>query len=586
MQRTRTELKGFFKKHAIPTESNFADFIESTFNQSEDGFFKPPNDPLSVKAVGPEEGLIHFYREEQSANTLTWRILQKPTGVTNAGLSIHEAGGDSRLFIESDTGNVGIGTPTPTRALSINTAGGSEVEGIGLSHGGGETWGLGIMGADNSNPGAFTLEHFGADNKFGTKLLVDTAGNVGIGTTSPNRPLTIHGKAGTYMNVRGNNGTHELLMGADNGGGIVSVITNHDLQLRTGGNVTRMTIKANGKVGIGTPTPTGNLHVRGSRAEVHIQNTNGSNWAFLRIQGSGTNFWDIGQFANNDFLEFRPRGSSTNRLTIKQNGNFGIGTTAPATKLQINFVSGSAFTGTSAYGGLHLDQDGGNDRYVGITSSATSTGTQGGILIQGSSSYGTKLRFLTTDSYAQGMKHRMTIDHKGNVGINTTVPSTMLHINSAADASLTTHGCLILGSVTGTNLVLDNNEIIARFNGKASTLNLNPGSGQTRVTNFVQISSRAMKDGITALSTQEAMTLLQELDPVIFTFKTDPDKRRTIGFIAEEAPDLMVTADRKAMSYSSIVAMLSKVVRTQQGAITALREEVDQLKHQREGLHS
>ena len=583
MQRTRTELKGFFKKHAIPTESNFADFVESTFNQAEDGFFKPPNDPLSIKAVGPEEGLIHFYREEQNTNALTWRITQKPTGVTNPGLSIHEASGDSRLFIESGTGNIGIGTPTPTRALSINTPGGSGVEGIGLSHGGGESWGLGIMGADNSNPGAFTLEHFNADNQFQTRLLVDTAGNVGIGTSSPNRPITIHGAAGTYMNVRGNNGTHELLMGADNGGGIVSVMTNHDLQLRAGGNITRMTIKADGKVGIGTPTPGAYVHMRSSRAELRIENTNGSNWAFLRIQGSGTNFWDIGQFANNDFLEFRPRGSSTNRLVIKQNGSFGIGTTAPATKLQVNFVSGSSFTGTAAYGGLHLDQDGGSDRYVGITASATSTGTQGGILIQGSGSYGTKLRFLTTDSYAQGMKHRMTIDHKGNVGINTTAPSTMLHINSAADASLTAHGCLILGSVTGTNLVMDNNEIIARVNGRAATLHLNTGSGQTSVYNAVHVSSREIKEGITALSTQEATALLQDLDPVIFTFKTDPDKRRTVGFIAEEAPDLVATADGKAISYNSIVAMLSKVVRTQQGAITALREEVDQLKRQREG---
>ena len=60
-----------------------------------------------------------------------------------------------------------------------------------------------------------------------------------IGTSAPpNRALTVRGTAGTYLNVIANNGTHEILLGADNAGGIVSTITNHDLQLRAGGNVT------------------------------------------------------------------------------------------------------------------------------------------------------------------------------------------------------------------------------------------------------------------------------------------------------------------------------------------------------------
>jgi hypothetical protein len=44
------------------------------------------------------------------------------------------------------------------------------------------------------------------------------------------------------------------------------------------------------------------------------------------------------------------------------------------------------------------------------------------VLIQGSGSYGTKIHFLTTDSYAAGMKQRMVIDHLGNVGIGTATP--------------------------------------------------------------------------------------------------------------------------------------------------------------------
>lgn len=109
-------------------------------------------------------------------------------------------------------------------------------------------------------------------------------------------------------------------------------------------------------------------------------------------------------------------------------GNVGIGTTSPSTKMQVNFSSGTSLTGNAAYGGIHLDQDRGNGGFVGITTSATSSGTKGGILFQGSGSFGTKIHFLTTDSYRAGMKQRMIIDHKGNVGIGVMSPAAKLDI--------------------------------------------------------------------------------------------------------------------------------------------------------------
>jgi len=69
---------------------------------------------------------------------------------------------------------------------------------------------------------------------------------------------------------------------------------------------------------------------------------------------------------------------------------------------------------TGAYAGFHFNQHP-PDRVVGITSAGTSTGTQGGVLIQGSGAYGTKIRFMTTDTYATGMKLSMTLDHHGHL---------------------------------------------------------------------------------------------------------------------------------------------------------------------------
>ena len=61
-KRNRTTLKGYFQKGKIPTQDNFADLIDSMLSQEDDNvFIKLPDDPLSIRATGPDEGLINFY---------------------------------------------------------------------------------------------------------------------------------------------------------------------------------------------------------------------------------------------------------------------------------------------------------------------------------------------------------------------------------------------------------------------------------------------------------------------------------------------------------------------------------------------
>ena len=76
-----------------------------------------------------------------------------------------------------------------------------------------------------------------ADNT--PRIAIDDQGRVGINTTTPDRAVTVQGNAGTYLNIIANGGTHQVLIGADSNGGIVSTMTNHDLVFRSGVNTTR-----------------------------------------------------------------------------------------------------------------------------------------------------------------------------------------------------------------------------------------------------------------------------------------------------------------------------------------------------------
>lgn len=115
MKKSRSTLKEYFQKGKIPTESNFADLIDSMLNQEEDHVLKLPNDPLSIKAIGEDESLINFYSVKDEKNP-TWQIKQNPDN--KPGLSIHDASG-IRFFIQSGTGNVGIGTTEPEATLDV-----------------------------------------------------------------------------------------------------------------------------------------------------------------------------------------------------------------------------------------------------------------------------------------------------------------------------------------------------------------------------------------------------------------------------------------------------------------------------------
>jgi hypothetical protein len=93
---------------------------------------------------------------------------------------------------------------------------------------------------------------------------------------------------------------------------------------------------------------------------------------------------------------------------------------------------------------------------------------------------------------------------------------------------------------------------------------------------WINASSREAKQDIHDLDRDAAFDAFKALEPVTFAYKAKPAETR-VGFIAEDVPNLVATADRKGLSSMDIVAVLTKVVQEQQRTIEDLQTRLRNL---------
>lgn len=96
---------------------------------------------------------------------------------------------------------------------------------------------------------------------------------------------------------------------------------------------------------------------------------------------------------------------------------------------------------------------------------------------------------------------------------------------------------------------------------------------------WTDASSITLKENVRSLTPVEAVQTLAELRPVRYNYKADKSDEH-LGFIAEEVPELVATADRQGMSPMDVVALLTKVVQEQQESIRRLESRLDELEKQ------
>ena len=99
-------------------------------------------------------------------------------------------------------------------------------------------------------------------------------------------------------------------------------------------------------------------------------------------------------------------------------------------------------------------------------------------------------------------------------------------------------------------------------------------NGDMFATSYNTVSSRSLKQDIVELDSAVAGQALSELTPVEFVYNDDATRKRRIGFIAEDVPEILATPDRKAVPLMDTVALVTRVVKDHQQAIEIGQAEI------------
>ena len=189
------------------------------------------------------------------------------------------------------------------------------------------------------------------------------------------------------------------------------------------------------------------------------------------------------------------------------------------------------------------------------------------------------LEYTTADMTAT-TSQRQSLLVAGNVGIGTSAPEHKLHVNNGSiyiqttnDTGLTDQNYgLIVGTIAGQRLQIDQNEIGA-FNGTASaTLYLQVDMGKTEMRgecealSFNATSDVRHKENICDLD--RALEKICAIRGVNYTFKKDKDKNMHAGILAQEVADIIPEAicktddDKWSANYNTLIGYLIESVKT------------------------
>ena len=293
----------------------------------------------------------------------------------------------------ANTGNVGIGTTTPSQKLTI--FGGNALGQIRMGYSNDSSWSI---GRDNMVTGDFVF----VDGPSAERMRITHSGNVGVGTTNPNFKSTVYSATGNYFATA-------LQSGA-----------------------------------IGTPGNwVGQLYGFGASAGYNKGAT-----IFESIDGNGRGKFHI---ALNDSANSSDVTLADTRLTVLSGGNVGIGTTSPTTLLSLYSTSGAMAGGIRIQGNIAPDvsniwtQDI-YSKWLHTESAADAAAGYGRIDFETNAAY--NLTYPTRGGFSfktTGAGQFVTFTNTGNVGIGTTTPALKLVVSNGTGNVINSAGGQING---------------------------------------------------------------------------------------------------------------------------------------------
>ena len=362
----------------------------------------------------------------------------------------------------------------------------------------------------------------------------------------------------------------------------------------------RMRIDANGNVGIGTTAPTYLL-------QIDVPDTISDQGILIRNKDAAVNMVEMAHsvtgngaylFMRNDAgdanIQLRSYGNS-----VFNGGNVGIGTTTPSELLHIYKSSGFSMerietSGISSSGAqleLHTPDGAG---VIGVRNDGT---------FGASSNLGFRV----------GATNAMVITNTGNVGIGTTTPGEKLDVNGNIVLSggsreihfkdsggivrqyiwlYSVNNALGLGAggiPTSMFITTDGNVGIGTAAPGYKLQVGTSGDGTSAIANAWNVfSDIRLKTNITPLT--DILPKLNNINAVGFNWKDGADKKRQIGFIAQEIekvfPELVSEDDKgyKSVDYSKFSAILLGAVKEQQQEIKEVKAENQELRSRLEIL--
>jgi hypothetical protein len=198
-------------------------------------------------------------------------------------------------------------------------------------------------------------------------------------------------------------------------------------------------LTTSGGVGIGTTAPISKFHVINEsfpQVRINDETNGGESGIRFRSKNDTTPAVDLhgdifvdGTGDETGRMGFRIPWNGTEKMTILSSGNVGIGTTSPASKLQVgDYMASNVLTIGGWYGG-----GGGTLAFKsGYVPNAAYVWDTARIKATDDGNFNGRIEFQTTASGGNAggsPTTKMVLKASGNVGIGTTSPSSLLHIN-------------------------------------------------------------------------------------------------------------------------------------------------------------